>query len=362
MSPIPLPFQDRTEVLERICGCTNRLLILYGEAGIGKSRLLQEAERRLCAQPGPVVVRLDLFEFPTIAPEGRVDALLGRIASSVNGRVITRGASNEQRAGEYVSWLNTQAGAAPVLLMLDTTETVQEDSAFWRWLEEHIISPLAVEELVSITLAGRNPAPLRNPEIRRRHALYRLEPLDPPDAVEILARDALARQTRLGTDNATVRLAPIVLDLSSGLPKLIEQLAIDMPESWDQMNAMQLTHHLCEQCVKPFIEKYLFDAEPDPWREILWWLSPLGQFDERLLLKYLGVVDPELATTQTEATIIEGVARLRRRKAVVWSDRQGYQLKGLIAPITRHCLEILDCDRCQRAREAWANILGETTA
>jgi hypothetical protein len=354
-------FQDREEAVGQICANADQgiLLNVYGEAGIGKSRLLSEAVQQLRTKSPPFLVFLvDLRVVANTTPEARPEVALRCLIEEAQNRLSGDWQDPEQVAGQVVAQLSAFIARMPVCLMFDTTEGLQEDMEFWRWMEAHLVGPLAVEGRVRQVFAGRVPVPWRRVEVRRTVRLLPLGPLSPQDAARNLAQEVLEQHNpRLKDDGTLEQAVDLVLEFSFGHPLLSEELAAYVALHWPVLSLYEFRREICEQTVKPFIEQFLFENITSPWDEILWWASVLDWFDATVLQRYLKSVDPLLIKGQPDYFFIQGITRLRIRHTVVWREERGDRLHGVVADIVRHCLQVLDPERYRKACLAAAETL-----
>lgn len=362
------PFQNRDEPLQIICDLAsndNILLDVYGEAGIGKSRLLQEAKFRLQKRnPRALVFILDIASIQSI-PD-RPSALLQTLLDQAGGKLCLNGPSNEEVAESIVIQLNELAAQIPVYLMFDTTETLQNDVEFWDWVHLYITEPLVIERKVRQVYAGRVPVPWRRFELRRAVRLLPLGPITPVDASRALTEQVL-RKNNSALETKDIHLAvDTVLEFSFGHPLLSETLAAYIAaQQPSTLSLPQFKKELCAQVVAPFIRQRLFQDIPAPWDKGLWWASVLDWFDPTILQQYLKKVMPELED-EPDYFFIREVARLRMQNTVIWQERRGDRLHGLIQDIVRQCFKTMDVKEyrqaCLAAAEAFEAIAREFTA
>jgi hypothetical protein len=350
-------FQNREEELERICTDTDQVALLdvYGEAGIGKSRLLDEAAQRMRAKSPPALVLK--VDFRPLAGElaARPESILHSLSAQAQGRLGDEWRDLGHVDDQVVARLSALTGRMPVLLMFDTTEVLQKDMDFWRWMEEHLVGPLAVEGQVRQVFAGRVPAPWRRIEVRRALELLPLDPLSPQDAAQRLIQEVLQTQNPALEEGRTLEQAiGLVLEFSFGHPLLSERLATDVASRCSALPLDTFKRELCEQVVRPFVEQHLFEGVEHPWNEILWWASVLDWFDVTVLQCYLRRVAPVLIEDKPDVFFIQGITRLRIHNTVVWREEHGDRLHGVIGDIVRHCLEVVDPERYRRACRAAA--------
>jgi hypothetical protein len=359
-------FQDREHEIEQICTPVdqNALLNVYGEAGIGKSCLLHEAAQRLRkASPPALVLEVDLKPLAGV-PANRPETALRALIAQSKGQLTGVWQSVEQIAGQVVAQLiELTVRDVPVVLMFDTTEGIQEDMEFWRWMEANLVGPLAVEGQVRQIFAGRVPVPWRRIEVRRALRLLRLDPLSTQDAARDLVKEVLRQQNPDLEEETLEQAIGLVMEFSFGHPLLSEKLAQYVAPRWPASAPDRFRQELGEQVVKPFIGQCLFDDIDHPWGEILWWASVLDWFDATILQRYLGRVDQELVEGHPDYFFIQGITRLRIRYTVVWREASGDRLHGVIADIVRHCLMVLSPDRyhsaCQSAAETFEALASE---
>ena len=348
-------FQDREDVLDELCAPVSQSLLLnvFGETGIGKSRVLQEAARKLQRDGPSLVLRIDMEKLADAAD--RPTAVLRALIDQAEGRVSGIWQSAEQVAGIIVARLGALAMHTPVYLMFDTTEALQEDSAFWDWLHQNLTEPLVIDGRVKQLYAGRIPVAWRRFELRRAVKLLPLGPITPVDASRTLVKQALVQSNPTLQDAETLLQAiDMVLEFSFGHPLLSERLAAYVAGHWPTTQPLsQFKEKLCTREVAPFIKQSLFQDIESPWDEVLWWASVLDWFDPTILQQYLKRVMPELGE-KPDYFFIREVARLRTHNTVVWREQRGDRLHGLIQDIVRQCLKTMDAERYQSACRAAA--------
>ncbi len=345
-------FQDRTEPIQLICDFTpnNILLNVYGEAGIGKSRLLKEAKLKLQeTSPAALVIIVNIETLAHITTD-RPAVFLRQVIEQAEGRLNDQYENNDQLADAVVSQLNKFATDTPTYLMFDTTEALQDDVEFWDWVHLYVTEPLVVERRVRQVYAGRIPVPWRRFELRRAVKLLPLGPIAPVEASRALIEQVLleTNPTLKGAETLSQTI-DIVLEFSFGHPQLSERLATYTAQHWPAAQPVeQFKKTLCEQEVKNFIDKTLFEGMDKLWIDILWWASVLDWFDPTILQQYIERVMPEMQG-KPDYFFIREIARLRTHNTVVWREQRGDRLHGLIRNIVRRCLETMDIERYKHA-------------
>jgi hypothetical protein len=355
-------FQNREEELDIWLSGREppRLLNLYGEAGIGKSRLLQEATRRLRRGPA-LVLFVDLAALP-VRTAVRPEVLLRALVDQAGGLLRGFWRSPEQVAAEVVLQLSSLADTRPVYLFCDTTEAVQDDNVFWNWLEANLAGPLAVEGRVYQVYAGRVRAPWRRIEVRRFLQPCRLEPLPSitKESREPPIRELAAEVFRMAAPEGQPAhlAADLTARLAFGHPQLAQEIARYLGEQarvGRDLHGLELEKEVAEKVVDPFIEDLLFKGIQDEWKKLLRQASVLDWFDATVLETYLERVGLPLPVDWA-AFFIRGMAELSRRYAVVeWDEQVGdYRLSGTVRDIVRCQLQTANPAGYQAALEAAA--------
>ncbi len=361
-----IEFQDREEIIEAICAPLSEgvLLNIYGETGIGKSRLLQEAERNLREKnrSSVLVLRIDLEKLKDVTDCSI--AVLRALLDQAVGRVTSTSHNAEQVAADIVWQLSELTQYIPVYLMFDTTEALQENDTFWDWLHKNVTEPLVVERRVKQIYAGRIPVPWRRFELRRAVKLWPLGPLVPVDTNRMFVEQALLQGNPALKEREDFQSAiDVVLEFSFGHPLLSEKLAAYVAVHWPpERSLVEYKRILGEQEVMVFIKETLFRGIEQPWIDILWWASALDWFDPTILQEYLKHVMSKLGN-EPDYFFICGVARLRKHNRVIWQESRGDRLHGLIQDIVRQCFKTVDIDEyqhaCLAAAETFKSIAAE---
>ncbi len=360
------PFQNRQQEIKQICPKTDQPLLLniYGEAGIGKSRLLLEAWQRLRTKsPPPLVLQVNIDLLADAAPADQPRKVLQALIDQAQGQLSGQWQSTEQVAGQIVVQLSQLAERMPVYLMFDTTELLQEDMEFWRWMEANLVGPLAIEGQVRQIFAGRVPVPWRRVEVRRIVKLLPLDPLSVEKDARRLVQEVLQennpnlKDTNKKDQKILEQAIDLVLEFSFGHPFLSEKLAAYAAPRWPASPLDEFKRNLCRDIVKPFIQQHFFKDIISPWDEILWWISVLNWFDATTLQQYLKWAAPELIQDKPDYFFIQGITRLRIHNTVVWREERGDRLHGVIGHIVRHCLEIIDPEQYRHACQSAAETL-----
>jgi hypothetical protein len=274
-------------------------------------------------------------------------------------------------AEELVRSIARRSPGSRAFLFFDTTEALQDDIEFWRWLELHLVSPLVFEPDTRFVFAGRIPVPFSRIEVRRSLKLLHLEPLSTGNEIgeacetreaaagRELVTAILKRQAPQWTEDQLKLAVDIVLEFSFGHPMLSEQLATAIASFPPELAPAELRRRLAQDVVKPFIEDRLFQKVDEPWKRMLELASILDWFDPVILMRYIRHADPALVAGRQDDFFLRGVTQLRQQHKVVWRGEQGDTLHGVIAPIVRHNLQISDPVRYQLATLAAAETFRE---
>lgn len=351
-------FQDREDILEELCAPVSQgpLLNVFGETGIGKSRLLKEAVLHLQKEAQPLLILEVKFE-ALVDAEDRQTALLEALIGQARGYISGFRDNREQLANTIVAEFSKVSEHTPIYLFFDTTEALQEDQAFWDWLHEHLAEPLVVAGKVKQIYAGRIPVRWLRFELRRVVKLLSLGPIAPHDASRALIQEVLLQKNRALEDSDTLpKLIDLVSEFSFGHPRLSEKLAEYIAQHWPSAySAEEYRKVLCKEVIKPFIDHSLFGDLDPLWCKILWLASVLDWFDPAILKQYLEQLMPEVKD-KPDYYFIREVAQLRTHHTVVWREQRGDRLHGLIQDIVRQCLKTMNPEQYQVACRAAANV------
>jgi hypothetical protein len=326
---------------------------VFGEGGIGKSRLLTEATARL-RNTSATVIYINMTSLPKNLP-GTGEVLVRMLGEALSGESEV----SLSTLDDIHRSLTSISRKAPVYLMFDTTEAFQEDIPFWEWLEEKLISPLVRNENVKFIFAGRIPVPWRTMTTRRAVQLLELGPLEPRREIAALIQEVLQhyRSRELDWEPQDLKEATdVVLSLSFGHPLLSEKLAASIASQWFTKESKEdIIANLCQEVVRPFVDDFLFASADPPWDKLLWWISPLEWFDATILQSYLKRVVPQYVENEPEIFYMKGLARLRTRDTLVWHQKHGTRLHGVIGKIARQCFRTLRPNDYNRALQAAAD-------
>ncbi len=356
-------FIDRKTELDWLASAGAGLLTIHGETGVGKTRLLEECQRRW-QEPGGAcrVILVDLREAcggKSQKAEALLRAIIGQAPELFSG-VWT---SPEQAAGLVVSQLAARAQQCPeeqacVILIFDTAEELQNERDVWDWLEQNLVRPLVLARNIKVIFSGRTPIKWLDFEVRR-HAgpPFRLEPLkweEPGGPARELALALIEQGGEVFTGAAKQELVRVILDLSFGHPRLIEELVDFIHRRPDRLAMPDLYWQLSQEVVQKFIEEQIFKAIPGDWRYLLWWMSVLDYFDSILLKIYLNLAVPDAVRGQPEAYFLKGIRMLHERSLVIWKEGQGEQFQGVVGKIIRKCFSITRKEHYVAANKAAA--------
>ncbi len=329
--PATPTFQDRVAELEAIdAGPTKdvRTLVFYGEAGIGKSRLLAEAAaHRKRAQA--LVLHVDLAALSR-QRENRPLVLLRELAGQA--ALSYEGWADSDAAAQVIDQLGAAIGDGPATLLVDTTEAVQDDPDFWQWFERHVLSPLVSDGKLLIVLAGRLPAPIRLVEVRRYLKVWALEPLPVEHEARELVREVLAAAAAPRLDELT----DVTLSFSHGHPRLSLAVAGYLADPANQTPMGTLRRRVAEEVVGPFINERIFPFTGDMvgWRKLMEQASVLDWFDATVLYRFAGEMSGDRQREiDWQYSFVKAMAQLRAPYAVVRWEGAGYTLVGAVKRI-----------------------------
>jgi len=337
-------FRNRESLLTLIVSDKETpILNLYGESGIGKSRLLEEAENQIIKQyPKALVLKINLSGIALISTTDlKKEKILELLVDQLQGLISQFWAKKyDQAVGQLVADLLT--GPSPVYLFFDTTETIQEETSFWAWLEEYLIGPLVVRggSEVKQIFAGRMPAPFQRHEIRRSLKLIPLEPLPVENEARQLIIEILSKQESQVSASELNEMVDFILSFSFGHPGLSIELADFLARQFPVQITKSLKKQVYEQVVNRYVRDTLLEGIDEEWAQILRFASILDWFDPYILRKFTEALLPQVAAKKTEAFYIQGIALMRRRKSIIWSDQQGDRLHGILREIIRRLIQV----------------------
>jgi hypothetical protein len=349
-------FQDRKDLIDLFHSLeTSPVLVnIYGEAGIGKTRLMEEVASQLIARDqltAFVGVNLkehenELFESP--------EAVISLIYQASEGKLRL---APSNAATNLVTELNRQADLLPVYLYFDNTDELQNNRFFWDWMEENIIGPLVAEGNVRQIYAGRIPVYFKRWEVRRMNQQIGLKPLDCETSARALVMEVLTEDNAHRSDEQTSEIADMVLSFSFGHPELSIGLAEYTKKHRGTPVDQDFKKCACKELVIPFIESNFLENIEEPWDKLLWPISILEWFDPAILQDYLNKVEPSLSNDKDFYFFTQGISQLRNENAVLWRETRGDRLHGVIKDIMRRCLKVSNILAYKKYNEAAAETL-----
>lgn len=368
---IQLPsFQGRKREKDLICqsnGTGSPLLDIYGEPGMGKTRLLAEAASELrCRSGQPIVCYADFKTFGNDVAQWK-RRLLEALVSTADGRLKPSGGIS---TADIVKQLNALTDPPPVL-MFDSTEEVYGNTEFLDWLKMDLVLPLVNGNKVRMVFASSTRVPWNNHLIRLKIqpvSMNSLESARSTDPAQSLVREILRAQALRPDDAEINRLSAIVIELSCGHPKLAQHLAnrivIDRQNRYWQARSDHAGKRLATEVVKPFIDQEWFRKIESPWPGILWWASILPWFDSTVLRDYLTRSHRSVTLSSWDAFFIEGIPRVQRQIAAVTWVEGGYRLSDTIREVVRRCWQLTDRKDYSRsidaARAVWQTLINDS--
>jgi hypothetical protein len=378
------PFQNRDKLLNNLLAERQEeqfhLWNIYGEAGLGKSRLLRELRAR--TRRGSIALLVDLAALPA-EPSAKPDALLSALLAEISDHTshLPVKADFKQRSGMVIATLIELSNQQQVFLLFDTTELHQDDRSFWNWLEEYVARPLITQGSARLIFAGRVPVPFGLPEIRNHIHLEHLDELDQASDARQLVWEALYAGKKEYSDEDLQKSADLVLSLSFGHPGLTEKLAEFLAQKDELDFSPALRLEACDRILLRFIsEEVIKSMQETPWGGLLWWVSVLDIFDLDILRTYFGCVHDQLADATDEGSeglseqaqdtfremrqaiqkvkeekdgfYIKGISDLRLRYAIAWREGVSYRLLGILRDIVRGCFKQLWSEDYRRGLQA----------
>ena len=352
-------FQNRDSEIETLLNPPSSLVIVYGEAGIGKTRLLREMVKKLKqgGAAGPILW-VDMTQVRSTQAQ---EYLLRELAEEAEGWLHGVWTEPKADARGIVTQLKDRARRERVTLIFDNTEILQENGDFWRWLELHLVGPLLASN-VRMIFAGRIPQPWRRFEVRQALTPLPLKPLKLKTASNALIVDVLMRHNPSLSEDAQQQAVQLVNDLAFGHPHLSEEIAVYIAPRWPAEDLTQFRVEICKNVVRPFIQTVFFAEIEAPWHEWLWSMSVLEWFDTTILPKYLERLTPQKVRGKPDYYFIQAIGRLRVQKRILWREERGDCMHGVIGEIVEQCLKVLEPERYRQANIAAAETFEDIAA
>ncbi len=204
---------------------------------------------------------------------------------------------------EYLERLMEQG---PVVLLFDTTD--QAPAEVTTWLEEQLISPLALTGKCLIIWTGRYPQRWKRFEVRRRVVSQKLEPLPEKSTIE--------------------QVGPVgsrVYRLTRGHPMGNEEVARAI-EEYQTRGQEAPDHELINRLIDRVIDQYVMKGIDPDLNAALRVLAVVRQFDVIFLQRLLSKFVPEFKELR-EPLFLEVLSRLAGTYLVGWDrERKGYAI------------------------------------
>jgi|GEM_PF-2053072 len=369
-----LAFQDREGDLDLICSQEDWPIVLnvFGEAGIGKTRLLKSVQHRLeSGNRDTLVMYIDL-ENSEGNPNLAIDNILHEITNGLPERIDATWQNPEQVAGVLVSELSRLARTQKkkIMLLFDTTEQLQTEMKFWTWLEVNLVGPLVLDGGIRQVFAGRTAAPWRRIEVRRKLQTLCLKKL--PYRINLRGL-AISLLTARGMEWDEPKLENILVDLIEtygfGHPRLSIALGEKIISDWNTRTLAQYLEEksnyekeICQKVIEKFIAENFLKNVPEPWKTFLWWLCPLEEhFDLIFVKEYLNKVLRDEVKNHPEHFYIQGLFELRIIYSVLQKDPAGEYFNGVIGEVMRRCFRVLRpadyAQACQQIAATYADMI-----
>lgn len=332
------------------------LLEWYGIPGIGKTTL-GEMIADLCHEMSVPFSRLDLdpqenrraaryAEQPDLLledlflglgveePVALRDALAG--LRQTEGEAV-RVEAQAEVTREFLAYLNRLFARGPVVLLFDSTDAASP--ALADWLEEHVLSPLALSGHCVLIWTGRYPQRWKRFEVRRRVVSHKLAPLPLEATVEHVGAqgDRVYRLTR-GHPKSNEEIAGVIRDFQAR--------GQEAPD-----------HMLISVLVDKVLDNYVMQGMDEELKDAMRILAVVRQFDvaflHRLLTKYV----PYYAQQQA---FLSEQTRLAATFLVEWDrSRKGYAMDSTVRRILALHLRYTDRARYLEANRDAAALYAE---
>ena len=349
-------FWDNVRALQQGKEVNQRVLIIRGEAGIGKTWLLKHLEQQVKEQADPSLTSYYL-DLSTLGSDSQPLPTTARILQEFAQKVL----SFSDLSGIQPSELSlkvmqrTREYLIDHLLILLVDSAYETDWAILRELEEYFLGPLAVEKKVLIILAGRGPAfSWSSPELGFRARQIPLKPFAEEETQEQIDKLSLDKPPSAGD----------IHKFSQGIPLITYLFTTDWPS----------TPATDVQAYNQIIDNFLAIGIPHPKqttvkdkvdertgiRQYLEVLSVLRIFKNDHIPLMLTVYDGTTATKIGESDILSS---LLERGYAHWDQKtRAYKINEPIRKFIEEFLILQDTEKWQklccsayRLYEEWAN-------
>jgi hypothetical protein len=299
-----------------------RVIVFRGARGSGKSWLLHEIEHQLKQPPLVVPILVELTVFSALPPDDAVRRVIYGILGEMRQKNIS-GFANEredERLNILTSVLIDAIHACEGICVILVDGVDESSNELLTKLEDHCLSPLAVEPNVLIVLAGRGREYIwKSSEFRLKSEEHDLSPFDPIQTLEQLRKQA----------PQAAQYADEIYELSSGVP-WSNYLLRTLPAS--KADALQRTKDVLLGSETRLLARPYLEA-----------LSVLRAFDENRMPVMFAAYFQQPATNWTYADCRNIRSQLTELRLAWWDRDEGeFTLDPAIRSVIENALHESD--------------------